>query len=397
MSIQENSSPPAFLPARALYVHVPFCMSKCRYCDFYSLPQALPSAAAYIAACRSELEMAMASSQIRGPLRSVFVGGGTPTHLPPRLLEPLLTSIGPLVDSSTEFSIEANLGTLSLEVAQSLIHGGINRVSVGIQSLVESELKILGRSHSPATAKEALATLKACGINNLGADLIYGIPGQTAQSWRQTLTEALELGIDHLSCYALSFENGTPLGDDLAHGRLHEMDEFIQKDLYYLAIDLAGNAGLEHYEISNFARPGKRCRHNLTYWRNDSYLGIGPAAASYVGGIRRTNRPDLAGYLSAIQAGQLPPADSECVPPAITMGESMMLGLRLIEGVDRAGFFDRFGKDLLQAFPQTLTRYLPLGALVLTPSHLRLDQKALFAADAILADFIAEARRSDVC
>ena len=166
--------------------------------------------------------------------------------------------------------------------------------------------------------------------------MIYGIPGQTLESWKDDVRQAIDLGIDHLSCYALSFESGTPLGGELARGAVSEMPEAGQEACYRAAIELAAAAGLEHYEISNFARPGSRCRHNLTYWRNETYLGLGPAAASYIGGSRRTNRPDLGAYIEALEQHRPPPADAESLPIGGRMAETAMLGMRLIEGLDRA-------------------------------------------------------------
>ncbi len=220
--------------------------------------------------------------------------------------------------------------------------------------------------------------------------MIYGIPGQTLESWKDDVRQAIDLGIDHLSCYALSFESGTPLGGELARGAVSEMPEADQEACYRAAIELAAAAGLEHYEISNFARPGSRCRHNLTYWRNETYLGLGPAAASYIGGSRRTNRPDLGAYIEALEQHRPPPADAESLPIGGRMAETAMLGMRLIEGLDRAAFAHRFAVDVLDAFPHTTRRYADQGAIAVSPSHVRLAERALFACDTILANIVAE-------
>jgi oxygen-independent coproporphyrinogen-3 oxidase len=229
------------------------------------------------------------------------------------------------------------------------------------------------------------------GIEHISIDLIYGIPGQTLAVWQASVRRAIDSGAEHLSGYALSFERGTPLWRRLRAGQVQPVDEQLQKDCYHSAIALAAEAGLEHYEISNFARPGWRCRHNLTYWRNEPYLGVGPAAASYVGGVRWRNSPDLGRYLQALQGGRPAPATREHLTGPRAMAETIMLGLRLVDGLDRAAFACRYGQDILAAFPRTISRYAELSALIVTDRSVCLDPAAFFVADTILADFLAEA------
>lgn len=377
-------------PARSLYVHVPFCRAKCRYCDFYSLPAAENLAGRYARAVQTE--RALRREELALPAETIFVGGGTPTALEPAALGTLLSEIrNPKSAMEFEFSIEANPGTVTAEVAGLLGPRGVNRVNLGVQSFLDAELALLGRIHCAADVPTAVGLLRAAGIGRLGLDLIYGIPGQTIQTWKGSLRRALDLGLGHLSCYALSFEPHTPLGEDLRAGRVVPMDEGLQKDCYFLAIELAGAAGLEPYEISNFAARGQRCRHNLVYWKNQPYLGLGPSAVSYVGGRRRKNEPDLLQYLEALEAGRLPASESECVSPRVAMAETAMLGLRMIEGLDRGEFLRRFGRDVAAAFPASIERYARQGALIVTDQAVRIAQAYLFAADTILADIVAEA------
>ena len=379
-----------FAPTAAtLYIHVPFCLAKCGYCDFYSVPVHSADPARCIHAMGAELR-ACEGGLVR-PVESIFVGGGTPTAVGPDLLRRLLAEVTRFADGRTEFTVEANPCTVGSAVAGVLSDSGVNRVSVGVQSFQAEELALLGRRHTPSQAAEAVATLRSAGIDNIGVDLIYGVPNQSLGSWQDSLRRAIELGARHLSCYALSFEQDTPLERRLAAGEVGQMDEQLQKDCYYAAIDLAEAAGLEHYELSNFAQPGRRCRHNLTYWRNEPYLGIGPAAASYLAGTRRTNRPDLAAYVEAIESGLAAPATSEKLEGRSAMAETIMLGLRLTDGLDRAAFARRHGQDAAEAFGRTVRRYAELGALRVAPSHIRLDRGTLFAADTVLADFLAEA------
>lgn len=376
-------------PCRALYVHVPFCQAKCRYCDFYSMRIDPPAAERYARAVRAELRAR--SGRLTPPLGSAFLGGGTPTCLGAGRLGELLDLLSPWIDGRTEVSVEANPGTVDGQVARMLSDRGVTRVNLGVQSFHDKELRTLGRVHTADEARGAAAILREAGIRDLGLDLIYGIPGQTPETWRQSVAEALALRPEHLSCYALSFEPGTPLGRDLRAGRIEEMDEALQEQCYRRAIDAAGQAGLEHYEISNFARSGHRCRHHLTYWRNEPYLGIGPAAASYLDGVRRTHAADLDGYLRALEAGRLPPATQERLTGRAAMAETVMLALRLTEGLDRPAFRRRYGPDVLDVFPRSILRHKDLGALVVTPTHVRVAAGALFVSDAILADIISEA------
>ncbi len=375
--------------AAALYVHVPFCLAKCSYCDFYSLPTGRGGLAAYVDAATREL--AGRAADLRVPLASVFIGGGTPTALGADLLWSLLSAAGSYADGHTEFTVEANPCTIDEPMVAALVGCGVNRVSLGVQSLDADELALLGRLHTPEQARRAYDMVRLVGVGNISVDLIYGIPGQGMQSWLRSLAAALELGVEHLSCYCLSIESGTPLGSRLHAGEIQEADEGLQKDCYFAAIDACRQAGLEHYEISNFARPGRRCRHNLTYWRNEPYVGIGPAAASYLAGERRTNRPDVEAYIRAVRAGADPPSQAERLTGPAAMAETLMLALRLIDGADRRAFRSRYGRDIADIFPKTLSRYSRIGAIETDRNRIRLTRGALFAADTILAEFLAEA------
>lgn len=393
--------------AGSLYVHVPFCRSKCRYCDFYSVAMDDSTARAYVDAVLWEL--ASCAGRLRHPLQTVFLGGGTPTVLGADLLARLLSGIGKFTGPETEVTVEANPGTVSPPVAAALVQSGVNRLSLGIQSFHDEELAFLGRIHTAEQAEAAVEELLQAGIANIGADLIYGICGQTLASWEETLRRTLGLPIRHLSCYALSIEAGTPLARDIqasltavrpegisAAGGLAEMDDDAQKDCYLTAIDAARRAGMEQYEISNFSHPGFPCRHNLTYWRNEPYLGLGPGAASYLDGVRRKNRPDLRAYLTAIRAGRRPPASRERLAGRPAMAETLMLGLRMVQGVDRQVVAARFGLDPLEAFPACLARYGDMGAIVVTPEVIRLNPQYFFVSNTILADILAEASSRSV-
>jgi oxygen-independent coproporphyrinogen-3 oxidase len=337
----------------------------------------------FIAAAHAEL--ALRRGLLRVPLQSIFVGGGTPTALGAQRLSRLLTPLRELAGPDTEFTVEANPITLDDAALDAMLRSGVSRVSVGVQSLCDSELAVLGRAHRSADALTAIGLVRDAGLR-ASADLIYGIDGQTADSWRRSLDGVLATGLEHLSAYALTFEPHTPLGEALAAGTAREMDDDLQRELYELAIHRAAAAGLEHYELSNFAAPAAQCRHNLTYWHNMPYVGIGPGAASYVGGVREVTAADLDAYL----AGKRLSSSREQLTGRALAAETAMLGLRLIDGLSRAQFADRFGCDIAEAFPRSIARHASTGALVVTPDRVRLASNVLFASNEVLADIIAE-------
>lgn len=386
---KENHDKAQVAPAGALYVHVPLCLSKCRYCDFYSVRHDETLAKQFVNAAGDEL--AASAGKLATPLGSVFVGGGTPTVLGAGLLRQLLSPLVEFIDDRTEFSVEANPATVDADIAAALVSACVNRASLGVQSFDPRELKLLGRAHCPDDADEAVKVLRTAGISNINVDLIYAIPGQSLDSWQSSLARALQLQPDHLSCYALSIEEGTPMHADCAQGRLEPMDESLQRECYYAAIAATLAAGLEHYEISNFAAKGRRCLHNLTYWRNLPYVGIGPAAASYIGPVRSVTAPDVERYIADIRAKRPPSSTREQLGDAKSMAETLMLGLRLIEGVHIPRFAERFGISPEAAFPQSISRHLRTGALVSDGVRLRLAGDMLFVCDTILADILAEA------
>ncbi|MDP6633677.1 MAG: radical SAM family heme chaperone HemW [Phycisphaerae bacterium] len=375
-------------PVGALYVHIPFCRSKCDYCDFYSLPDMNELARPCIRAIC--LELKLHAHNLTVPLNSIFVGGGTPTALEPPLLSQLLSTLAEYGDDRTEFSIEANPCTVTSETAAMLHGAGVNRVNIGAQSFIQAELTALGRIHDPDLIVTAWETLRRAGLQRLGLDLIYAAPGQNPDSWRFSLGKALSLAPDHLSCYALTVESDTEIGRRRDSGEFVEMDESAQADCYQTAVETARAAGLEQYEISNFAAPGRQCRHNLTYWRNEPYLGLGPAAASYISGVRKTNNPDVQAYIQALRIGQPPPCRSEKLTGRAEMGETIMLALRMVEGVDRSAFVARFGVDIPEAFGRTVQRYCRQGALLLDDRQLRIAPEAMVVSNTIMADILAE-------
>ena len=374
---------------RALYVHVPFCRDKCRYCSFYSCSVTEDLVDDYVRAAVAELDARR--SLLAVPLASVFIGGGTPSVLPGKALNALLEPIAAMVDEQTEFTVESNPESVSIPFARAVTASGVNRVTVGVQSFQADLLAFLGRPHSPDDAIRAVGALQDAGVTNIGIDLIYGIPGQSAASWGETLAKALSLGVQHLSCYALSIDPGTALHSAQERGQVAAMDDGLQRALYEQAIAQTRQAGMQRYEISNFAMPGRECRHNITYWRNLPYVGIGPAAASYVQGVRSMAAGDLSAYVSPEDGISVRAATSERLTGRDEMAETIMLALRMTEGLDRSAFATRFGCQATEAFARTIERYIELGALVMSPTHIRLAKSAYFVSDTILADILSEA------
>jgi oxygen-independent coproporphyrinogen-3 oxidase len=318
-----------------LYVHVPFCDGKCAYCAFYSVPFAPAAAARYVEALETELR-----HQLRelGPIapETIYFGGGTPTLLPPPLLRRLCGRVrGAIVpERLAEWSVEANPGTLTAESLRVLLDAGVNRVSLGVQSFDDATLRRLGRRHTAADARAAVALLRAAGVRNWGLDLIACVPGLGRAGWRRTLDEAVALGPAHVSVYALTAEEGSALAQRVAAGGARLLSDDEQLAHLHLAERRLAAAGYARYEISNYARPGFECRHNVACWQGADYLGLGPAAASRVGDRRWTNRADLAAYSRALAAGRLPPREEERATPHVQVAERLIFGLRWAGGVD---------------------------------------------------------------
>jgi len=389
MACKQKRPPKSRTIAQALYVHVPLCVSKCRYCDFYSIPVDDVSVGAYVDAVAREVDRL--GDRIDAPADSVFIGGGTPTVLPVVLLAKLLAALAPLAAEETEFGIEANPATVTSDIAAVLADSPVNRVSVGAQSFDATQLRTLGRTDSGPQVVQAVDRLRRAGIDNISLDLIYGICGQDVVSWQRTLEMAGSLATPHLSCYALSVEPGTPLHADVQSGRLTPVDDLTQRACYDLARQFCDAAGLEQYELSNFAAPSRPCRHNLTYWHNRPYVGIGPAAVSFLDGRRTTNLPDLQKWQAAIAADRPPPATSEHLTGRAALAEAVMLTLRLTDGADREQTRLRYGEDPVEAFQDVVERYRAQNALIVTPQHLRISPEYYFVSNTILADIVAAA------
>ena len=377
---------PPWLRPRAAYVHVPFCAHKCGYCDFASLAGADHQADRYLDALDRELDA------LGGPheMETIFVGGGTPTRLEAGQLARLLASIRRTftLTPGGEWTVEANPGTLDEARVEALAAGGVNRVSLGAQSFQPELLKALERNHGPEEVPRALDLIRPR-FALWSFDLIFGVPGSTPDQWRADLERALELGPSHLSCYGLVFEKGTPLWKAREAGLVRPVDEEDEGAMYGHTIDRLAAAGLTQYEISNFARPGHESRHNLVYWANDAYFGVGLGAARYIRGVRSVNTRDLGTYLRRLEAGGDATGPTETLDPEGRARETATLMLRrTIVGLDRADFALRTGFDLDELCGQAIAKHVAGGLLADDGRSLRLTREGIFLADGVLCDLL---------
>lgn len=378
----------------AIYVHIPFCTKHCPYCDFNVVVEKAQSAAVgqtVDAICR-DLENAARELNANGPRRveTIFFGGGTPSFLSGAQLTQTLQTIRSAfeVAPDAEISSEANPGSSDAAKFAAMRQAGFNRLSVGVQAFDDALLKTLDRLHTAAEAEQALEDARRAGFTNLSLDLMFGLPGQTPALWKATLRRALACRTEHLSLYALTLEPGTRFERLHKGGKLELPDEDVELAMYEQAMDVLTAAGYEHYEVSNFARPGFRSRHNQVYWRNEEYLGVGPGAVSYLNG-RRWKREKLPlRYVQKVNAGADLSVESEQLDTRGALGETMMLGLRLRDGLALSRIRDRFRIEPLNLFAPQIASLTERGLLTLESDTLRLTHCGLLLANTVLSEFV---------
>jgi oxygen-independent coproporphyrinogen-3 oxidase len=370
----------------AIYVHWAFCPYVCPYCDFAKWAYDEAAADRYVRALEAEIATAPALEAT-----TVFYGGGTPNACAPevlaRVLEQLRERFG--VRAGAEISTEINPDRELIGGLVSLREAGFNRLSIGVQSFEPAELHVLGRRHDAADVEESVRRARAAGFANVSLDLMFGVPGQTEDSWKRSLDAAIALGVEHVSTYGLTIEEGTPYARWQARNPSAFADEGHEARLYELAIETLTGAGFEHYEISNFARPGFRCEHNANYWRNGAYLGLGVGAASYLGGVRSTHSRDRAAYEAAALAGGPIPGDAEELTGPARTGEAVMLALRTSEGVEVKAFRERYDVDVFTHYAPIITEYTAAGLLVADERGIRLTVRGRFVANDVCGAFLA--------
>lgn len=365
---------------RAAYVHVPFCQHHCGYCSFTVLAGHDALIPDYLEAVERELALLQAPQ----PVETLYLGGGSPSHLPIPALERLLELLAawfPLVRGG-EFTVEVNPGEFDAACGELLRHYGVNRISVGAQSLRADKLRRLDRKHDPADVRLAVDVTRRMGAH-VAIDLIFAAEQESSDAWRSDLQAMLQLEPDHVSTYGLTLEKGTRFWTRRLHGTLEEVDEEAQRTMYLTAMEVLGEAGFDHYEVSNFARPGHRSRHNMTYWLGESYYGVGPGAARYVGGIRELNHRSTSTYIRRLLAGASPTAEREELSREARARERLVFGLRMLEGVDVADFARQTGFTLEELAASSIEWLVGLGMLARSGTRLQLTRQGLLVSDSL--------------
>ncbi len=374
-------------PINAVYIHIPFCLKKCHYCDFLSFAQP-EQMEQYVSALLAEMQLAVQRYAVQA--KTIFIGGGTPSCLPEPLLEQVLQAVQQyfITPALQEYTLEANPGTLSAEKLRLLKQYGVNRLSLGVQSDNAEQLQLLGRIHSFAQAKEAVQLARKAGFSNLNLDFMYGLPGQTLAQWQQTLTQALAMAPQHLSLYQLKIEEGTRLETWLKQGKISEFDDELALKMYRLAQTMLTEQGYIQYEISNYARQGFASAHNQVYWRTENYLGVGLGACSWVRPLRWNNQFDLAAYTAQIDAGELPQQQPERLTELEQMEETVFMALRMNCGLSKAVFAQRFGKSVETVFASALQRCVEQGWLQETADAYYLTEEGRVLGNLVFLEFI---------
>lgn len=378
-------------PPAGIYLHLPFCRRKCRYCDFYSEVGGAAGRTVLLAALRRELAL-RAERDLAAD--SLYFGGGTPSLFSPAQIGGLIGRVGASfrLSGESEITLEANPGTVTRSRLEGYRTAGVNRLNLGIQSFNDRNLAFLGRVHDARAARRAVAAARAAGFEDIGLDLIYGLPGQTPAAWRTDLQAALETAPAHLSCYMLTYAPGTPLEDARRAGRIAPLPEAAVAELFEITVQVLTANGFAHYEIANFARAGNPpawSRHNRKYWNRAPYLGFGPGAHSFRGKRRSWNDADLGAYAQALENGGLPPGGEEVLTREQQMIEAVFLGLRQVAGIDVQEFEARFGAGFDVLFGPALGDLVEAALAVREGGCCRLTPKGLLVADAAAARMAA--------
>ncbi|QVJ81445.1 oxygen-independent coproporphyrinogen-3 oxidase [Prevotella sp. khp1] len=370
-----------------LYVHIPFCSSRCVYCGFYSTT-GLALRERYVDALCQEIKMRSLPTtppQKEGSLGTIYLGGGTPSQLTIPQLRRIFDAIYIYnkVENDAEVTIEVNPDDVTPELAAALQQLPINRVSMGAQTFNDERLHFLRRRHSSAQVHQAVATLRQAGFQNISIDLMYGFPNQTLEEWQADIDEALQLNVEHISTYCLMYEEGTPLYRLLEQGKVAEIDEELERKMYFTLINNLESAGYEHYEISNFARPGYRSRHNSSYWKGIPYIGIGAAAHSFDIQTRSWNVADIQQYITAMEQGERC-FEAETLDEDTRYNDAVTVALRTCEGLDLSTLTDQQRTYCLK----NAQRHLEAGLLKLNDQKISLTKEGLFVSDMIMSDLM---------
>ena len=371
-----------------LYLHIPYCLHKCGYCDFNSHPENQEESIRYVDALLKELR---AYSSKKYTVPTVFLGGGTPTILLPSQLKQILDTVQQSFNLTPdcEITIEANPATLKLQALQEIRAAGYNRISIGVQSFDEKELKLLERVHNEEEIHSTIQQARSAKFENLSMDLMFALPSQTIEKWCSHLKQAIDKNPDHLSTYNLTIEPATAFFKLHKKGKLCLPHEDIQLEMYKTTIQTLENAGYQQYEISNFSKPGMESRHNINYWNNGEYLGVGAGASSYLNGERFKNTNLPSNYIREIGVKENAIETRERLEPIQAMGETLMLGLRLLKGISIDVFENRFEVSFQKVYGKVLEPLLNQELITFNQNRIALSRKGLFLADSVILKFIA--------
>jgi len=376
------------MTAAGLYVHVPFCSSRCSYCDFATGLYQRELAEAYVSALVAEIK----SSHYQGEhADTIYFGGGTPSLLTPAQLDRILATLHDhfAIDPASEITLEINPGSVNEEKLRDVRSVGINRASFGAQTFDDRELAKLGRSHSSADTLKTFADLRRAGFDNVSFDLIAGLPGQTLDGWQRNVKQALDLRPEHLSFYLLEVHQGTPLAEHIRRGIQPEPDDDLAGVMYQWMLEHASQAGYEHYEISNLCQPGFHSRHNVKYWTGAPYYGFGCSSHSYDGhALRWSNHRDVLKYVETIESGVSPVVDEQQLSPTDVRAEALFLGMRLMRGIDLRRYRESFGVDLRDEHGADLDRFCKAGLLEFDGDLIRLTRNGALLSNEVFAAFV---------
>ncbi len=371
--------------ANSLYIHIPFCIRKCIYCDFLSIRYDDNTAEEYVAALINELAIRKDSA---GEIKTIYIGGGTPTTLSAHELTRLIQGLGTsyAVSPDAEITIEANPGTVDRDKVAALADAGVNRMSLGIQSFIDRELQLLERIHNSDDAVKAIDIVRSSGISNLSIDLIYGIPNQSLNDWEVNLSRATAISPEHISAYELTQEKNTRLDELISQGTLEKPDEETIINMYFNTIDRFKKTGYQHYEISNYSKPGFECRHNLNYWNRGEYIGIGAGAHSFIGDRRIKNTNDIEKYIKSLNNKLLAVEEDTEISCEDALKEFIFLGLRKTEGLNIKEFMEDLCLDLEPAAQELIA----IGLLESSGGRLRLTRKGIIVSNMVITELMAK-------
>lgn len=376
------------MTAAGIYIHIPFCSSRCSYCDFATGLFQQELAERYVRALVADIR----SSRYFGDIvDTIYFGGGTPSLLAPSQLESILASVHDCfkIDPQSEITLEINPGSVNEEKLRAFRSLGVNRASFGAQTFDDAELAKLGRSHTTADTLKTFNDLRSVGFENVSFDLIAGLPGQTLAGWERNIRQALELRPEHLSFYLLEVHSGTPLAEHIRRGIQPEPDDDLAGVMYRWMLEQAADAGYEHYEISNLCRPGFHSRHNVKYWTAEAYYGFGCSAHSYDGATRRwSNHRDVLKYVTVIESGESAVVDEQQLSQTDVRAEAVFLGMRLMHGVDLRAFKESFGVDLRDEYAEDLDRFCKAGLVELDGDLIRLTRTGALLSNEVFAAFV---------